>query len=55
MAETEFMVRSQGYIESLDDLETIPVSVDPKRHTPVLLRQVARIQLGPECGAVWST
>jgi Cu(I)/Ag(I) efflux system membrane protein CusA/SilA len=48
MAETEFMVRSQGYIESLDDLETIPVSVDPKRHTPVLLRQVARIQLGPE-------
>ncbi len=48
MAETEFMVRSEGYIESLDDLETIPVSVDPKRHTPVLLRQVARIQLGPE-------
>jgi Cu(I)/Ag(I) efflux system membrane protein CusA/SilA len=48
MAETEFMVRSQGYIESLEDLETIPVSVDPKRHVPVLLRQVARIQLGPE-------
>jgi Cu(I)/Ag(I) efflux system membrane protein CusA/SilA len=48
MAETEFMVRSQGYIESLDDLETIPVSVDPKRHVPVLLRQVARIQFGPE-------
>jgi Cu(I)/Ag(I) efflux system membrane protein CusA/SilA len=48
MAETEFMVRSEGYIESLDDLETIPVSVDPKRHTPVLLRQVARIQMGPE-------
>jgi Cu(I)/Ag(I) efflux system membrane protein CusA/SilA len=48
MAETEFMVRSQGYIESLDDLETIPVSVDRKRHTPVLLRQVARVQLGPE-------
>jgi len=48
MAETEFMVRSEGYIESLGDLETIPVSVDPVRHTPVLLRQVARIQLGPE-------
>jgi Cu(I)/Ag(I) efflux system membrane protein CusA/SilA len=48
MAETEFMVRSEGYIESLDDLETIPISVDPRRHTPVLLRQVARIQLGPE-------
>jgi Cu(I)/Ag(I) efflux system membrane protein CusA/SilA len=48
MAETEFMVRSEGYIESLEDLETIPVSVDPVRHTPILLRQVARIQLGPE-------
>ena len=48
MAETEFMVRSEGYIESLDDLETIPVSIDPKRHTPILLRQVARIQFGPE-------
>jgi len=48
MAETEFMVRSEGYIESLEDLETIPVSVDPKRHTPILLREVARIQLGPE-------
>ena len=48
MAETEFMVRSHGYIESIDDLETIPVAVDPKRHTPVLLRQVARIQIGPE-------
>jgi Cu(I)/Ag(I) efflux system membrane protein CusA/SilA len=48
MAETEFMVRSEGYIESLDDLSTIPVAVDPERHTPILLRQVARIQLGPE-------
>ena len=48
MAETEFMVRGKGYIESLDDLETIPVGVDPKRHTPVLLRQVAHIHLGPE-------
>ena len=48
MAETEFMIRSEGYIESLKDLETIPISVDPERHTPVLLRQVARIQLGPE-------
>jgi Cu/Ag efflux pump CusA len=48
MAETEFMVRGQGYITSLDDLRTIPVAVDPKSHTPVLLRQVARIQVGPE-------
>jgi len=48
MAETEFMVRGQGYIRSLDDLETIPVGLDRKKHTPILLSQVARVQLGPE-------
>ena len=48
MGETEFMVRGKGYITSLDDLEGIPIGVDPDRHTPILLRQVARVQLGPE-------
>ncbi|MBW2422519.1 MAG: efflux RND transporter permease subunit, partial [Deltaproteobacteria bacterium] len=48
MAETEFMVRGQGYVESVDDLETIPVGLDREKHTPILLRQVARIQVGPE-------
>ncbi len=48
MGETEFMVRGKGYIASLDDLESIPVGADPDRHTPILLRQVARVQLGPE-------
>ncbi|MFQ5515624.1 MAG: CusA/CzcA family heavy metal efflux RND transporter [Myxococcota bacterium] len=48
MAETEFMVRGEGYVETLEDLKTIPVDVDPRSHTPVLLSQLARIQLGPE-------
>jgi Cu(I)/Ag(I) efflux system membrane protein CusA/SilA len=48
MAETEFMVRGQGYIQSIDDLETIPLGVDLERHVPILLRQVARVQIGPE-------
>ena len=48
MGETEFMVRGKGYIASLDDLETIPVAVDKETHTPILLRQVARVQIGPE-------
>ncbi len=48
MAETEFMVRGQGYIESIDDLATIPVGVDGNRHLPILLSQVAHIQIGPE-------
>jgi Cu(I)/Ag(I) efflux system membrane protein CusA/SilA len=48
MAETEFMVRGRGYIESTDDLETIPVGLATNRHVPILLRQVAHVQLGPE-------
>jgi Cu(I)/Ag(I) efflux system membrane protein CusA/SilA len=48
MGETEFMVRGHGYIRSLEDLETIPVGLDAERHVPILLRQVARVQIGPD-------
>ena len=47
MGETEYMVRGLGYIRTLQDLENIPVGTDQKG-TPVLLRQVANIHLGPE-------
>ena len=48
MAETEYMVRGHGYVRSLDDLETIPVGIDSERHVPILLSQVARVQIGPD-------
>ena len=48
MGETEFMVRGQGYITSVEDLETIPLAMDPDSHAPILLKQVANIQMGPE-------
>ncbi len=48
MAETEFMVRGKGYIQSLDDLRNIPVGVDVKTHTPIMLSQVAHIGIGPD-------
>lgn len=48
MGETEFMVRGKGYIASIEDLEGVPIGVDAQSHTPILLRQVARVQLGPE-------
>ncbi|MGD9062962.1 MAG: efflux RND transporter permease subunit, partial [Desulfobacterales bacterium] len=47
MAETEFMVRGLGYISSLEDLENVAVAVDSKG-TPVLLKNIANIQIGPE-------
>ena len=48
MGETEFMVRGKGYIQSLDDLSNIPIGVNIKTHTPIMLSQVANIQIGPE-------
>jgi Cu(I)/Ag(I) efflux system membrane protein CusA/SilA len=47
MGETEFMVRGLGYIKSIEDLENIPLGVD-KKGTPILLKNVANIHLGPE-------
>ena len=47
MAETEYMVRGLGYIQSIEDLNSIPVSVDQKG-TPIRLRDVANVQIGPE-------
>jgi len=48
MAETEYVVRGQGYVHSVEDLETAPVGLDPDSHTPILLSQVARVTIGPE-------
>ncbi|QFY90180.1 efflux RND transporter permease subunit [Magnetovirga frankeli] len=47
LAEAEYMVRSRGFIQGLADLEQIPIEVG-EQGTPVLLRDIARIQLGPE-------
>ncbi len=47
MAETEYMVRGLGYIQSIEDLNVIPVGVD-ENGTPIRLQDVAHIHLGPE-------
>ena len=41
------MVRATGYINSIDDLEKIPLGVNA-RGTPVLLDDVADIRFGPQ-------
>jgi copper/silver efflux system protein len=46
LAEAEYMVRSRGFLKSLDDFRTIPLAVSGA--TPVLLRDVATVQVGPE-------
>ncbi|MDP6051393.1 MAG: efflux RND transporter permease subunit [Candidatus Latescibacteria bacterium] len=47
MAETEFMVRGLGYIKSIEDIEHVPLGV-ARNGTPILLKQVANVHLGPE-------
>jgi Cu(I)/Ag(I) efflux system membrane protein CusA/SilA len=47
MAETEYMVRAKGYLQNIEDLNNIPVGVDGSG-TPIRLRDVANVQLGPE-------
>ena len=47
MAEAEYMVSASGYIESIQDLALIPLGMNNKG-TPLLLRDVADIRLGPQ-------
>ncbi|AJF06644.1 efflux RND transporter permease subunit [Geoalkalibacter subterraneus] len=47
MAETEYMVRGLGYIQSIEDLEQVVVGTDG-RGTPILLKDLAEVGIGPE-------
>lgn len=47
LAETEYMVRASGYLQTLDDFRQIPLQLSAAG-VPVTLGDVAHIQLGPE-------
>jgi Cu(I)/Ag(I) efflux system membrane protein CusA/SilA len=47
MSGVEYMVRGRGYIRNISDLENIAVGTNGAG-TPVYLRDVSRVQLGPE-------
>jgi len=47
LGEAEYAVRATGYLKSLEDFRTVPVGLGA-RGTPILLGDVARIQIGPE-------
>jgi len=53
LAEAEYMVRTRGYLQGINDLEQVPISVT-EMGTPVLLRDIAHIQIGPEMRRVVS-
>jgi len=47
LAEAEYMIRTRGYLSSLEDIEIIPVAVS-ETGTPLLIRDIATVQIGPE-------
>ncbi|NTV94690.1 MAG: efflux RND transporter permease subunit [Thiobacillus sp.] len=46
MAEAEYLVRVTGYLQSVEDIRKIPLRASGG--TPVLLGDVARVQIGPQ-------
>ena len=47
MAEKEFILRVRGYVNSIEDLKKVAVGTGANG-VPILLRDVANVQLGPE-------
>ena len=47
MAEAEYMIRATGYVDAIEDLENIPLTASDAG-VPVLIRDVARVRLGPD-------
>ena len=47
MAEKEFILRVRGYVEDVEDLRKVAVGAGPNG-VPILLGQVATVQLGPD-------
>src|SRR6202035_2415752 len=46
MGGAEFMIRGLGYVQSLRDLEAVPVAT--KNGTPVLVRDLGTVTFGPD-------
>ncbi len=46
MAETEYVVRGRGYLRGIADIENLVVKAE--KGTPVLIRDIARVELAPD-------
>ncbi|MBI1909027.1 MAG: efflux RND transporter permease subunit [Deltaproteobacteria bacterium] len=44
----EYMVRGRGYIRSIEDIENIAVGLNPKTGTPILVKNIGSVTIGPE-------
>ncbi|MCX7752355.1 MAG: CusA/CzcA family heavy metal efflux RND transporter [Blastocatellia bacterium] len=44
----EYMVRGRGYIRSLRDVENLVVGINPETGTPILVKHLGTVTLGPD-------
>lgn len=47
MSEAEYMIRTTGYIKSVQDIENIPLGAS-ENGTPILIKDLAIVQVGPQ-------
>ena len=47
MAEAEYMVRASGYIQSIEDIEAIPIG-HSANGTPIRISEIADVRMGPQ-------
>lgn len=47
LGEAEYMVRAKGYLDGIDSIKSVPVSVSPDG-VPILISDLADVRLGPE-------
>jgi Cu(I)/Ag(I) efflux system membrane protein CusA/SilA len=48
LGEAEYMISSKGYLKNISDIETIPVSLNKTTGVPILLRDIAKVRIGPQ-------
>jgi Cu(I)/Ag(I) efflux system membrane protein CusA/SilA len=48
LGEAEYMITAKGYLSSIEDIETIPITLNKKTGAPLLLRDLASVSLGPQ-------
>ncbi len=46
--EAEYMVALKGYVSTVEDLESVPVGLFSENSTPILLKDIAKVQLGSQ-------
>jgi len=48
LGEAEYMISSKGYLKNVEDIENIPVSLNKETGSPILLRDIAQVRIGPQ-------